>query len=252
MPHSKLEGLLPAPTLIAQAYDAILGAICDGRIPPGARLHQDLLADRLRISRQPVGQALSILRAQGFVRDTGRRSAIVAPLEREFFRALYQVREALDPMAAHLAAQRCSAEAAAEGRKLVAQGRKAVASGTVADLISADMRFHMWTYRLANNPVLVETMVVYWNHLRRAMGEVLRRRSRGRRIWDEHAAILEAVANRDAPAAARRALAHVRDAAERVAESLPASSGREGTSTGPPTGRDARAHRRDASARRQT
>jgi DNA-binding GntR family transcriptional regulator len=233
MRHSKLDSLVPGPTLIAQAYDAILGAICDGRLAPGARLHQDLLAERLRISRQPIGQALSILRAQGFVRDTGRRSVIVAPLERDFFRALYQIREALDPMATQCAARRCSQGDVAEGRKILARGRHAVASGTLADLIAADMEFHMWTYRLAGNPVLVETMVVYWNHLRRAMGEVLRRRSRGRRIWDEHARILEAIAARDANGAGRRALAHVRDAAERVAGSLPA--GRAGADADPGT-----------------
>ena len=90
-----MDTLSTGPTLISQAYDAILAAICEGGLQPGERLNQDQLAARLRISRQPVGQALSILKAQGFVRDTGRRGLIVAPLEREFFSAIYQLREAL-------------------------------------------------------------------------------------------------------------------------------------------------------------
>src|SRR6266568_5994061 len=135
MRNSKLEGLAPRATLIERAYQAILDAICEGHLAPGERLNQDELAARLQISRQPVGQALMILKTQGFVRDNGRRGLIVAPLEREFFRSIYQLRGALDAMAAGLAAERGSPADMGEGRNLVAQGRKAVASGSMEALI---------------------------------------------------------------------------------------------------------------------
>ena len=99
MRHSTVQTLRPGPTLIEQAYEAILEAICAGRLAAGERLNQDALAARLGISRQPVGQARSVLKTQGFVRDTGRRGLIVAPLEREYFRAIYERREALDSLA---------------------------------------------------------------------------------------------------------------------------------------------------------
>src|SRR3954464_15901094 len=112
----------PPPTLIEQAYEAILGAICDGRLAPSTRINQDELAGSLGISRQPVGHALSLLKWQGFVRDTRRRGRIGAPIDPGFFRAIYEVREALDSLAASLAAQRCARADAAEGRKLLAEG----------------------------------------------------------------------------------------------------------------------------------
>jgi len=146
------------PTLTELAYGRILDAICAGDLPPGARIHQDELASHLGISRQPVGQALSLLKAQGFVRDNGRRWLNVAPLEREFFVAIYEIRKPLDSLAARLSAQRCSARDVAEGRKLVASGRAAARSGSIAELIAADMRFHMWMYRVSRNPLLAETM----------------------------------------------------------------------------------------------
>ena len=224
MRNAKIESLTPGPTLIEQAYDAILSAICDGRLAPGARLHQDDLAGRLRISRQPVGQALSILKAQGFVRDNGRRGLIVAPLEREFLQAIYQLREALDAMAARLAAQRSSPADIAEGRALLLQGFNATASGRIAALIDADMRFHMWIYRVAGNPLLADTMRLYWNHLRRAMAELLQQPASRKNIWAEHEAILEAIARHDAKTAGQRALAHVRDASERIGKLIPPAS----------------------------
>jgi DNA-binding GntR family transcriptional regulator len=66
-------------------------------------------------------------------------------------------------------------------------------------------------------------MVVYWHHLRRAMGEVLQRRAEARRVWDEHAVIVEGIARHDERAASSLALAHVRGAADRVAGSIPAA-----------------------------
>jgi DNA-binding GntR family transcriptional regulator len=221
--HATLENLRAAPTLIEQAYDAILAAICDGRLAPAARLNQDLLAARLGISRQPVGQALTILRAQGFVRDTGRRGLIVAPLDPQFFRAIYELREALDSLAATLAAQRCTPADAAVGRKLVAEGRVAARRGRVAELIEAHMGFHMWICGVAGNPLLSETMRLYWNHLRRAMGEVLRDAAVRRRLWDEHQQLLRAIVSRDPAAAARRAVGHAREAGKTLARTLPAA-----------------------------
>jgi DNA-binding GntR family transcriptional regulator len=218
-----MDRLTPGPTLISRAYDAILAAICDGRLTPGARINQDELADRLHVSRQPVGQAVSILKSQGFLRDSGRRGLIVAPLERDFFRSIYQLREALDPMAAGLAAQHATKEQIAVGRRLLWMGRRAARARVMDRVILADVHFHAWVYQLAGNPLLVETMGLYWNHLRRAMGEVLRRPAIRSQIWDEHQAIFEAIVDKNAAAAAKLALAHVRDAAARIVESIPAA-----------------------------
>src|SRR4051812_17414701 len=66
MRNPELDRLDPGPTLIDRAYEAILGAVCSGELAPGERLNQDELAARLHISRQPVGQALTILKSQGF------------------------------------------------------------------------------------------------------------------------------------------------------------------------------------------
>lgn len=209
------------PSLIDQTYASLLAAICDGRLEPGMRLNQDDLAARMRVSRQPVGQALSILKTQGFVRDAGRRGLIVAPIERPFFSAIYQLREAIDPMAARLAAGRASRADVAEGRGLLALGRDAVATAAIEGLIASDMEFHLWTYRLSGNPLILETMRLYWNHLRRAMGEVLRPAATRQQVWDEHQSIVDAVAARDVEAAALRSLEHVRGAAQRVADSIP-------------------------------
>lgn len=210
------------PTLIDQTYACILEAICAGRFPPGERLHQDELAARMQVSRQPVGQALSILKTQGFVRDTGRRGLIVAPVERDFFRSIYELREAIDPLAARLAAERGEVAGIAAGAQLLVQGRQAVESASIQELIACDMAFHLWICRQAGNPLLEETMRFYWNHLRRAMGEALRPADRREQVWKEHEAIFLAIASHDARSAEENALRHVRGAADEIVPSLAA------------------------------
>jgi DNA-binding GntR family transcriptional regulator len=207
--RAAIESLLPGPTLIDRAYEAILAAIREGRLPPGVRINQDDLAAQLQISRQPVGQALIILKSQGFVRDNGRRGLVVAPLEQDLLKSIYELREVLDPLAARLAAVRCTPAEAASGKRVLAAGRKARSDG-----LEADMRLHLWVYEVAANPLLVQTMNLYWNHLRRANS--LRPRQLPQAVWEEHDALVDAIARHDPAAAEKHALEHAHGAASRL------------------------------------
>ena len=53
--------LEPLPNLIDQVYARILEAIIDHSLPPGQRIRQNELAERLGVSRQPVSHALHLL-----------------------------------------------------------------------------------------------------------------------------------------------------------------------------------------------
>ncbi len=95
-----------APDLTEQVYERLLEAICSGTLPPQTRLTQQELAASLNVSRQPVLQALRMLRKDGFVIDTGRRGLMVAPLDAHVIAQTYQVRAVLDGLAAREAALR--------------------------------------------------------------------------------------------------------------------------------------------------
>ncbi|HEX6958492.1 MAG TPA: GntR family transcriptional regulator [Ferrovibrio sp.] len=212
------------PGLAQQAYDAILDAICSGQLAPGSRIIQEDLAARLAVSRQPVTQALLLLRKQGFLRETGRRSLIVAPLDAEEVRRVYAVRGVLDGLAARCAAETNAQRAAAEGPELIAAGRKAVSDGAMQAMIAADIAFHRFLYELSGNPLIEESASLHWQHIRRAMGGVLRRGDRPARVWDEHAAILAAVAAGACDEAERLSRRHAGQAATELAAQLQAAA----------------------------
>jgi DNA-binding GntR family transcriptional regulator len=216
-----MPSLAPQATMVEQAYRAILDAICEGRLEPGERLTQESVAAKLDVSRQPVGQALLLLRQQKFLVEAGRRGLMVAPLDRDFMRWIYELRLGIDPLAASLAARRAGAALGEKGAAIVEAGQRAVREGGVPELIRADMAFHMLLYEASGNRLFVDTMAQLWNHLRRVMREVLLQRDYRRAIWTEHEHILRAAATGDAEGAAALARVHLVNAAHNVAIALP-------------------------------
>ena len=77
----------------------MVDAIAAGLLAPGERLTQEVIAERLSVSRQPVSHALQVLKRQGLVIEHGRRGLLVAPIEPGRMRDLYQLRAAVDGLA---------------------------------------------------------------------------------------------------------------------------------------------------------
>ena len=215
--------LPPQTTIVEQAYGAILDAICEGRLEPGERLTQESVAAKLSVSRQPVGQALLLLRQQKFLVEAGRRGLMVAPLDRTFLQQIYELRLGIDPMASSLAASHIDDAARSRGEAILADGHRAAREDDIPQLIRTDVAFHMFIYELSGNQLFVDTMRQLWNHLRRAMREVLQRADYRKEIWVEHERILRAVLARNPDGAAALAREHLRHAADNVRIVLPSA-----------------------------
>ena len=182
------------PTLVEQVVNAIVSEIVDGELPANSRLIQDDLARAYGVSRQPVQQALLLLRDRGLVREAPGRGLIVSPLDVELVGNLYEVRAMLDGLAARLAAERGAERARIEGPAFLDIGRAAVASGSLNEQIEADMKFHAFINELSENALIGETTAPHWPYLRRVMGEVLRDDEQmPQTILGEHVDILDAV-----------------------------------------------------------
>jgi len=210
-----------APDLTEQVRQRLLEAICTGDLRPGARVTQEDLAASLAVSRQPVLQALRLLKKDGFLTDAGRRGLMVAPLDARTISQVYEVRGVLDGLAARQAAL---------GRVridpgVLASGRRAAASGGLGSMIEADMRFHRLLYAASGNPFIEQTADLHWHHIRRAMGAVLQSEGLRASVWDEHAAIVEAIHAGDADRAERLARQHGEAAGRNLAARLTERAG---------------------------
>jgi DNA-binding GntR family transcriptional regulator len=182
----KIEAM---PDLADQVYRALLDAISEGSLAPGVRITQEELAEQLAVSRQPVLQALRLLKKDGFILDAPGRGILVAPLDAAWLANVYQVRSVLDGLAARLASE----HGIQLDPSLIAQGRKAARGKNIKAMMDADMAFHIAIYEAARNPLIEESAKLHWRHIRRAMGAVLQSAGVREAVWDEHEAIASAI-----------------------------------------------------------
>src|SRR5688500_2798444 len=128
------------PTGTRELADRIAAAIRSGDYPPGSRLRQETLAERFRVSRTPIREALRLLEARGVLQLIPNQGAVVrVPAPRDI-REAYQVRAELEGLAAELAAEWITdgqierlAKAEARFKKTVDDLSVQAASGTRAN-----------------------------------------------------------------------------------------------------------------------
>ncbi len=208
-----MKTLAAQPNLVEQVRDAILEEIAAGKLAPGERIIQEQIAHALGVSRQPVQQALALLRNQGVLQDAPGRGLLIAPLDPDHVQHMYDMRAAIEGLAAHRAADLGAERAAKAGPALIEAGRKAVAAGSVARMIAADMKFHEFIYGLSGNPLIAPTLETHLTYTQRVMGEVLIRDEKPRDIWNQHEAILAAIAAGDGDRAESLVRSHLIQAA---------------------------------------
>lgn len=233
-----LIALTASPDLIDQVHDRLLAAIVDGTLAPGMRVTQESVAARLGVSRQPVSHALQLLKRRGLLIEHGKRGLIVAPLDAQRIRDLYQVRESLEALAAELAARRAAARKLTErerksAREAVAMGANLGADATILDLVQADVAFHSALHVMSGNTAISETIADQWAHFMRSMGSVLAEPNIRQRVWSEHAHVLAAVLDGKPEKAATLMRHHVAGAGEDTARRLERLSAAEHTQQSP-------------------
>jgi len=208
--------LSTVPDLVEQIYARLLDAISDGSLAPGERLTQDDLAQRFAVSRQPVLQALRLLKKDGFVEDAPGRGVRVTQLDVAWIAQVYQVRGSLDALAVRLAAER----RAQIDPELMRQGREVHQSRDVQAMIQADLAFHRAIYRASGNPLIAHSIELHWHHLKRVMGAVLQSSHQRQTVWDEHEAIAQAIAAGDAHCAEQLVHLHAHEASVQLTARL--------------------------------
>jgi DNA-binding GntR family transcriptional regulator len=207
--------------LAAQLHARILG----GALAPGTPLRQEALAEEFGVSRTPIREALRKLQAAGLVDLQPNRGAFVRGISPREIRDAYEVRAALEGLAAELAAGRVQHEQLERLHAAQEQFREALArtidlrrSGLVvgeyetAHWGRANDEFHQVIQEAAGNDVLVATLT----HLHRSFPRDLSRIVVGesskllQENVAEHEGILDAVERGDAAAARELMLRHVR------------------------------------------
>ena len=194
-------------TLRQAVTDALRQAIFSGRFRPGERLVEEQVATELGVSRNPVGEALRVLQAEGLVEISPRRGASVTKVSAEEAREIVELRASLEGLCARLATRRCGEAEREEIAELIARGEAASADDDAETLAALHAEVHELMARIGRNRHLNGFVQSLRDKTRWLYSTSLSWRAR--QSWAEHAAILRAVAEGDEELAALLASRHV-------------------------------------------
>jgi DNA-binding GntR family transcriptional regulator len=177
-------------------------------LPPGAIVREDELQAALGIGRTPIREALQRLAREQFVTVIPRRGMLVASLEVADLPVLYETRAMLEPYAARLACARGSTKHwTAIAATIERSHRKGVSD---AELLDIDRACHETFWDAAGNRLLTDTLDVLYAQCDRLWHLYLSDVADMAHAVEEHAAILDALRDRDGDRAAALVEAHVR------------------------------------------
>jgi len=183
--------------LSERAHRALAEAIIRGSLPPGMRIAEAQLAQRFGISRAPLREAVRRLEESGLVQRRPHASLRVTALQPEQMIEMFVLREALEGMAARLAATRATEAEVAELRGIV----EAQAQGMIATPMASgdrDWRFHAAITRISGNAQIHALLESDLYRLLRNFRHPDRiQTGRGERAIEEHRRIVAAIEERD-------------------------------------------------------
>ncbi|GAA2349357.1 GntR family transcriptional regulator [Saccharopolyspora halophila] len=207
MPVTEEPDAGPSAPLRDQVYEALQARISDGRMRPGDRIFEQEIAVEFGVSRVPVREAIRMLQSGGLVEVRERRRGVfVRSLDRRQLEELFDVREALEVLAARLAAERSDAEDIERLGELSREARRALEASDVEAMSEANTAFHEKLMALSGNELLVSML----EPLHGRLAWLFRVNLEPERVCAEHEELHAAIVAGDVALAAEVAQRHVR------------------------------------------
>jgi DNA-binding GntR family transcriptional regulator len=207
------------PGLIrAEVYEHLKLEIVQGRLPGGERLAEETIAASLGVSRTPVREAVQRLAQDGFVELIPNKSARVRSLSSTEIIQTYAVREALEGLAARLAAEHRDANDLERLSKTLTRLERLPSNDYTAQT-AVDLEFHAGIASASKNAVLQDTLRGLRDTIARAK-IITRKTNQAAQTKLEHQTILEHIQNSDADLAEASARAHVQRFQQIVLEEI--------------------------------
>ncbi len=206
-------------------HENVLGALRDlitqGIFPPGARLTERILTERLQVSRTPLREALKVLAHEGLVELLPNCGARVTVLTANDVRHLFSVIGALESLAGRLACVEIAEEELAELRELHQQMSGFFQNRELPAYFRLNQVIHARIVSAAHNPILDWTYHTLCGRLRRARYQANEiNAKRWATAMREHEAMIDALGRRDGDALAEILEVHLQGKYDAICRNL--------------------------------
>jgi DNA-binding GntR family transcriptional regulator len=209
-PGASTLALLRNHSLSSAAQEEIEKLILSGELAAGAKIGEAEMALRLGVSRGPIREAFRGLEEIGLIRFEKNRGAFVREVDLARANENYEVRGALEALAASLLAAKITDDEIAELRAII--GRMEVVVSRDKDYAALNLRLHQRIFEMAGNSRLTE----FYSRIIKELMLFRRRSLAPHPTLHEHRDIVEKIAAHDADGAGQAMLAHVESARRRI------------------------------------
>ncbi len=206
-----------------RVFEALQDAIVRGEIPPGSRVGETELALRFGTSRGPLREALRRLESRRLVERTPHVGIRIASLGHEALIELYYVREALEGMAARLAALHMTADEVAGLKALLNahEQDEALKADMAYFQQEGDFDFHYRVIQGSHNTALTELLIgELYHRIRMYRYQFSAYANRPQIAFGEHLRIVEAIEARDGDLAEMLMRRHISSARRNIEKHL--------------------------------
>lgn len=198
----------PGSDRSGELYASIVSAVVEHRLAPGTRLREERLAELFQVSRTQVRPVLQRLEHEGLVERQPRRGAVVSTPSREATAQIFAARRLVEPWLVRCVCEQADRTAQRKLERVVQDENKARATGDHRAVVRLSGDFHRVLATLAGNDPLADLMQTLT--VRTCLAIVANRASTGSTCReDEHAQIVQAIADGDARRATRLMTEHL-------------------------------------------
>lgn len=207
--------------------EVLRNAIKRGILEPGERLMEVQLAEELGISRTPVREAIRKLEQEGYVIMMPRRGTYVSSLSVHDVKEIFEIRSALETLAAVLATMRIEPEELDKLRALLTEIEGHIKNNDMDKIVATDIEFHGLLYQVSRNERLVAIISNLMEQLARFRTLSMSYPGRLQETLAEHRAMVEAIAAGNEDAAREAAERHMEQAEETLLKAMRKNKGTE-------------------------
>jgi DNA-binding GntR family transcriptional regulator len=215
---------IPRATLHEQVAYRLRELLVEGHIPPGAKLNERELAERLSVSRTPLREAIKMLAAEGLVELLPNRGAVAVSLSEQDVLDTFEMMAGLEGISGELAAQRITDAELAEIKALHYEMLAAHTRCDLSGYYRLNAQIHQAINRAAKNPVLQATYTQVNARLQALRFRSNQDEAKWKNAVQEHAEMVDALARRDSAALRTVLVAHLHHKRDVVIAQVRASS----------------------------
>jgi GntR family transcriptional regulator, trigonelline degradation regulator len=218
--NNELKIAAVSAPLRLQIVQTLRKAILQGRFAPGARLVERELCELMGVSRVSVREAFRQLESEGIIENIPNRGPVVATLSRAQVKDVYEVRQALEALAAKLFASNATEKQVEELSNATETLALVYRSGNVDEIVAAKDVFYGVLYSGCGNEVAFQMLTILNTRISLLRRVSLSVPGRLEKSLKEVRRLVAAIRKRDGAAAWSAASAHVQKAAEAALSKL--------------------------------